>query len=85
MTKDQTSSYTVRALRRRWKPTKERLAEQRGEHPTNVRIHRACNWLQQVEALDGADPDMMLVCQLYYYPKTGRVVKVDSIPNRRRN
>jgi hypothetical protein len=36
---------TVRDLRRRWKPHKERL----GENPTNIRFHRACSWLQRVE------------------------------------
>lgn len=40
---------SVRALRRRWKPNKERLIQQRQDHPTNIRIHRACSWIQRVE------------------------------------
>ncbi|HVJ82263.1 MAG TPA: hypothetical protein VNC50_14440 [Planctomycetia bacterium] len=39
------SSMTVRDLRRLWKPHKERL----GDHPTAVRFHRACSWLDQAE------------------------------------
>lgn len=52
---------TVRELRRKWKPHKERLGEQRPEHPTAVRFHRACSWLQRVEATDpGEDGDLVL-------------------------
>lgn len=40
---------TVRLLRRQWKPHKERLCEGNGEHPTVIRFHRACSWLQRVE------------------------------------
>jgi hypothetical protein len=46
------SSLTVRDLRRRWKPHKERLASTRGDHPTAVRFHRACSWLSETETLD---------------------------------
>jgi len=50
--------FSVHALRRRWKPHKERLVRQQEDHPTNIRIHRACSWLQRVEGnrddLDGA-------------------------------
>lgn len=50
MTVDQT--LTVRDLRRLWKPHKERLAQQRGDHPTAVRFHRACSWLSEADQLD---------------------------------
>lgn len=54
---------TVRTLRRRWKPVKEKLARQRSDHPTNVRFHRACSWLQRVEQMpDGEDLDLRLTC-----------------------
>ena len=46
---------TVRNLRRRWKPQKERLQQLDPEHPTNIRFHRACSWLQRVEQIDGHD------------------------------
>jgi len=55
---------TVRQLRRRWKPNKERLAAKRGDHPTNVRFHRTCSWLQRVEQVEDAqDQDVVLTCQ----------------------
>jgi len=54
---------TVHMLRRRWKPIKERLQSAQDNHPTNIRFHRACSWLARVEKLDGADPDLALVCQ----------------------
>lgn len=51
----------VRSLRRRWKPTKERLA-QCGDHPSNVRFHRACSWLQRsLAAWEQDDYDAALV------------------------
>jgi hypothetical protein len=53
----------VRDLRRRWKPHKERLHAVRDDHPTNVRFHRACSWLQEAEQADGAKPDLVLTCQ----------------------
>ena len=46
------SPQTIRDLRRRWKPHKERLATVRSEHPTAIRFHRACSWLSEVEQLD---------------------------------
>ncbi len=48
-------ALTVRELRRRWKPQKERLLRLEAGHPTHVRFHRACSWLQRVENLDGTD------------------------------
>lgn len=57
-------SPTVRDLRRRWKPHKNRLNEINGEHPTNVRFHRACSWLQRAEQVeDDADLDFALLAQ----------------------
>jgi len=55
---------SVRDLRRAWKPHKQRLAADRGDHPTNIRFHRACSWLQRVEAVeDEADLDLVLTGQ----------------------
>lgn len=54
---------TVRELRRRWKPTKERLGRLRPNHPTPIRLHRAFSWLQRCEeAGDGKDVDLVLLC-----------------------
>ena len=36
---------TVRDLRHRWKPHKERLAGLKGEQATSIRFHRACSWM----------------------------------------
>lgn len=44
-------SLTVRELRRLWKPQKERLNTEHPQHPTNIRFHRACSWLQRVEEI----------------------------------
>jgi hypothetical protein len=52
---------TLRELRRRWKPHKERLQQIDPEHPTNVRFHRACSWLGRVEQIDGDDLDLALL------------------------
>lgn len=57
------TELTTRDLRRRWKPTKEQLQAERPDHPTNIRIHRACSWLQQAEAADGDELDLPLICQ----------------------
>jgi len=55
---------TVRDLRRQWKPHKERLTQQHREHPTTVRFHRACSWLQRAEKLTGPDDlDLAMVNQ----------------------
>jgi len=53
---------TVRSLRRGWKPHKERLQGPDGGHPTAIRFHRACSWIQRVEDhAEAADEDMDLV------------------------
>jgi hypothetical protein len=36
-------TLTIRQLRRRWKPHKERLTAEQPGHPTTIRFHRACN------------------------------------------
>ncbi|MEQ8667841.1 MAG: HEPN domain-containing protein [Pirellulales bacterium] len=55
---------TVRELRRRWKPAKERLAEEGRSQATPIRIHRALSWLARVETLEtGEDTDFALVSQ----------------------
>ena len=64
---EQTSCDTgrsVRDLRRRWKPHKQRLREIASDHPTNLRIHRACSWLQRAEEInDDKDLDLALMGQ----------------------
>ena len=53
---------TVRDLRRRWKPHKERLAASGAEQPTSIRFHRACSWMARVEQMpDDQDHDLGLV------------------------
>jgi hypothetical protein len=52
---DDDMSWTVRDLRRRWKPTKERLAGDPAHEPFLIRIHRACSWLQRVEEFQAGD------------------------------
>jgi hypothetical protein len=53
---------TVRDLRHRWKPHKERLQAAKGEQATSIRFHRACSWMARVEQMpDGQDHDLGLV------------------------
>ena len=55
---------TVRDLRRKWKPHKERLNGLDQGHPTNVRFHRACSWIQQSELVSpDSDLDLKLLGQ----------------------
>lgn len=55
---------TVRDLRRKWKPHKERLNELEAEHPTNIRFHRACSWLQRAEQINEKDDlDLTILSQ----------------------
>jgi hypothetical protein len=49
------SMSSVHDLRRRWKPTKERLKDDSRYEPTLVRFHRACSWLQRVEEIENDD------------------------------
>lgn len=55
---------TVHRLRKGWKPQKNRLQLLHNEHPTNIRFHRACSWLQRVEdaeKLGDSDVDFSLI------------------------
>ena len=64
MTEDQPTPGSVHDLRKRWKPIKQRLTADRDQHPTVIRFHRACTWLQRVEAVSpDEDQDIALVCQ----------------------
>lgn len=57
------ANVAVRDLRRMWKPHKERLNVVDAEHPTNVRFHRACSWLQRAEQATKDDADLSLLCR----------------------
>jgi hypothetical protein len=55
---------TVSELRERWLPYKERLNSTGGGHPTAVRFHRACSWLEEAARLDIEDQaDHILIFQ----------------------
>src|SRR5262245_26570429 len=55
---------TVHQLRSLWKPHKERLQAVKPDHPTTVRFHRACSWLQRIESMgDNVDADFALISQ----------------------
>jgi hypothetical protein len=56
-------NWTVHLLRRRWKPTKEKLADSESHQPLLIRVHRACSWMQCVEDLSDAAVDERLVFQ----------------------
>ncbi len=59
-----TMRYTIRDLRRMWKPHKERLNGSAKDHATNIRFHRSCSWLQRAEsALESDDLDVALLSQ----------------------
>ena len=60
---DANAVVTVRQLRRRWKPHKARLLALRKDHPTHIRFHRCCSWIQQVEAVNGENHDLTLIMQ----------------------
>ena len=49
--------WTVRDLRRRWKPAKERLSKAGEAEGLRIRLHRCCSWLQRVEQLPPAASD----------------------------
>lgn len=54
---------SVHELRRRWKPTKERILASHDDHPTLIRLHRAFSWVSRCEeAVDGQDMDLILIC-----------------------
>ena len=55
---------SVRELRRRWKPAKERLQQGRNDQATAIRIHRAFSWMRRVEQFEeGTDHDLALLSQ----------------------
>lgn len=55
---------TVRDLRRKWKPHKERLQLIDPEHPNNIRFHRACSWIRRAEQVtENTDLDLALLSQ----------------------
>lgn len=57
-------NITVRDLRRRWKPHKERLHQIQSDHPTTIRFHRSCSWLDQSQALiEDTQYDLALINQ----------------------
>lgn len=57
-------SISVHHLRRRWKSHKVRLQEICGQHPTNIRFHRACSWLAETENKPADSPsDISLITQ----------------------
>lgn len=47
-------AWSVRDLRRRWKPIKNGLASAEGHSEIRVRLHRCWSWLQRIEDLDKA-------------------------------
>ena len=54
-------TLTIRQLRRRWKPIKDRLNAVQDNHPTAIHVHRAFSWMARVENLeDGVDLDVAL-------------------------
>lgn len=58
------SAASVGDLRQRWQPTKERLNRERDSHPTAVRFHRTCSWLDQAQKLIEAEEfDLALINQ----------------------
>lgn len=55
---------TVQDIRDRWLPHKKRLDSIRNSHPTSVRFHRACSWLEAAERLHPDDHlDHILILQ----------------------
>src|SRR6476659_6661591 len=53
---------SVRDLRRRWKPHKDRLSGNVSGQATLIRFHRACSWIARVEAMaEKEDADLALV------------------------
>ena len=58
------NDWTVRALRRRWKPRKEQLKGDLRHEATLIRIHRALSWMHRAESIaDGDALDDKLIFQ----------------------
>jgi hypothetical protein len=51
-TADTSSILTVAQIRERWLPHRDRLDSIKESHPTSVRFHRACGWLEEAERMD---------------------------------
>lgn len=49
------TTLTIPELRERWLPHKERLNSAGSGHPTAVRFHRACSWLEEAERFQTED------------------------------
>ena len=69
----ESTPQSVRDLRRRWKPQKQRLDTLQSSHPTAVRMHRAFSWLARVEQVTAADE--MDLAQV----RTGEAIIVGTI------
>ena len=79
-TKPSQESQTVRDLRRRWKPHKERLNEIQADHPSSIRIHRAFSWLQHVEETEGEDDLALLSMRIAFNaPMENGILKAGSL------
>ncbi len=62
MNRESATIPTVRELRHRWKPHKERLLVAGGEHVTCIRFHRKCSWMAHVEQISNRQKhDLALV------------------------
>ena len=58
------TTLTVPELRERWLPHKERFSRAGSGHPTAVRFHRACSWLEETQQLDPVEQaDQILIYQ----------------------
>lgn len=53
---------TVHHFRSRWKPIKLCLMEKDRSHPTHIRFHRACSWLQRTETAHPTEDLDMILC-----------------------
>lgn len=49
-----TQILNVQEIRALWLPHKERLNRSRDGHPTSIRFHRACSWLDEAEHFDAS-------------------------------
>lgn len=63
MNKNNPRISPVDMLRRSWEPTRQRFAKAQEDHPTNLRFHRACSWLEHAENLSDKEHDVILICQ----------------------
>jgi len=59
-------ALTVAELRKRWLPHKKRFENAGRGHPTAIRFHRACSWLEEAERLDAEDQVDHILVSLNY-------------------